>query len=91
MSNHDDRRQFSRLEMSEAAVAVDETGFQFGRVLEVSGGGLQIDAASKEAIDRLPKGARLTITIVEPGSATANSINVEVRHVNGSLIGLMFV
>lgn len=89
--SHDDRRQYSRLELSEAAVAVDDTGFQLGRILQVSGGGMQVLAASQEALAKMKHGSRMLVTVVEPGSATTNSFNVEIRHVEGDTIGMQFL
>jgi len=91
MTLHDDRRRFSRLELSEAAIAVDATGFQLGRVSQASGGGMQVDAASKEALARMKSGTRMAVTVVEPGSATTNTFDVEIRYITGSAVGMQFI
>ncbi len=91
MTFTDDRRKFSRLEITEAAVAVDESGFKLGRVSEASGGGMKIEAASMEAMQRMKLGTRMVVTVVEPGNATTNSFNVEVRYSSAMVVGMEFV
>ncbi len=90
-AENDNRRQYQRIHMTEDAVAVDDTGLQLGRVLQASGGGMQVDAASHDALQRMRIGARLRVTIVEPGSGTTNTMDVEVRHIAGTLVGMQFV
>jgi hypothetical protein len=85
------RRRFERLQLTEAAIAVDETGYQLGRVSAASGGGMQVDAPSPEALERMKSGARLSVTVVEPSSATTNSFDIEVCYVHGNSVGMKFV
>jgi hypothetical protein len=86
-----DRRRFSREELTESAIAVDDSGFHLGRVSQASGGGMQVQAASEEAKRRMPIGARLHITIVEPRTGTSNAMNVEVRYIDNDSVGMQFV
>jgi hypothetical protein len=90
-STEHNRRRFERLVLSESAIAVDETGFRLGRVSAAGGGGMQVDAASSEAIGQMPSGARLSVTVVEPGSATTNTFDVEVCYVHGNTVGMKFL
>ena len=85
------RRRFERLALSESAIAVDETGYQLGRVAAASGGGMQVDAPSAEALDRMKTGARMSVTVVEPGSATTNTFDIEVCYVDGQSVGMKFL
>jgi len=85
------RRRFERLHLSEDAIAVDETGYQLGRVSSAGGGGLQVVAASADALDRMKSGVRMRVTVVEPGSATTNTFDVEVRYVEGNSVGMQFL
>ncbi len=91
MTNYAERRRFERLIITEATVAVDESGFQLGRVLQASGGGMQLHAFSSEATARMKLGTRMEVTVVEPSLKTTNSFNVEVRHVDGLTIGMEFI
>jgi hypothetical protein len=87
----ENRRQFERLTISEDAIALDQAGQHLGRVMEVSGGGLRIKPASAIALQQMPVGRRLTITIVEPGSNTSNAMDVEVRYHQNDSVGVSFV
>src|SRR5437667_11082062 len=89
--SEDDRRQFPRLGLSEDAFAVDEKdGSQLGRVAEAGGGGFLIYPATPEAIKKLSVGNRLRITVKEPGSQAASTIDVEVRYRKGEALGVQF-
>lgn len=89
------RRQFDRLQISEAAYAVDETGRQLGKVSQASGGGMLIvtnDAAGYVSETEAPAvGERLTVTIMEPHTQTSNVLHVVVRYKDGANVGLEFV
>ena len=85
------RRRFERLTLSEAAIAVDDTGYQLGRVAAASGGGMQVDAASAEALSHMKAGSRMSVTVVEPGSATTNTFDVEVCYIDGQSVGMKFL
>ena len=87
----DNTRQFKRLELSEEAMAVDDRGTELGRVSNASGGGFRIFPASPAALKELAPGRRMRITIVEPKSQARNTLDVEVRHMEGGAVGLMFV
>lgn len=87
----DNRRRFERLSISEDALALDAAGQQLGRISQVSGGGFLIYPASAVALQQLPVGRRLTVTVVEPGSKSRNSVDVEVLYHKESAVGVSFV
>ena len=91
MTDPENTRQFQRLALSEEAVAVDDRGVELGRVSNASGGGFRIFPASKAALSELKPGRRMRITIVEPKGQAKNTLDVEVRHMEGDAVGLMFV
>jgi PilZ domain len=91
MDVNENRRRFARLKLSEAAIAIDDSGYQLGRVSLASGGGMQVDSNSPEALQRMKSGTRMTISVVEPGSATTNTFSVEVLYISGSSVGMQFV
>jgi hypothetical protein len=87
-----DRRQFERLKLSEDAFAVDANGKELGKVSQAGGGGmLIISAQSPEAAQSLRPGERILVTVMEPKSQTANSIDVIVRYRNGAQVGVEFI
>jgi len=88
---YENRRRFARLQLTEAAVAVDDSGFQLGRVSKAGGGGMQVDANTTDAMSRMTFGRRLLVTVVEPTSSTTNSFNVEVRYIDGNSVGMQFL
>jgi len=89
------RRQFDRLQISEAAYAVDESGRQLGKVGQASGGGMLIitrDAGGYSAEAEAPEvGERFTVTIMEPHTQTSNVLDVIVRYKEGAKVGLEFI
>ncbi|HUS18805.1 MAG TPA: PilZ domain-containing protein [Terriglobales bacterium] len=88
------RRQYDRLQLSEAAYAVDESGRQLGKVSQASGGGMLIIArdASYLAEAEAPEvGTRFTVTIMEPYTQTSNTVDVIVRYKDGARVGVEFV
>ncbi len=92
MSTHtEERRRFTRLELTEDAFAVDENGVKLGRVSQAGGGGMQVEALSEAVLCRMPQGARMRLTVVEPTTGTANAMSVEIRHVDGLSVGMEFV
>ncbi len=86
-----ERRQFPRLDLSEDAYAIDPSGQTLGRVRIVGGGGIELSAASSVVADQLAIGRRLRIEIIEPGSSSSHSLDVEVRSRRQRAIGLEFV
>jgi len=90
-SPENNRRRFERLKLSEAAIAVDETGYQLGRVSSAGGGGFKVDAPSMEALEHMKSGSKMRVTVVEPGSATTNTFDVEVRYIDGKSVGMKFL
>ncbi len=84
------RRQFERLQMSEDALALDESGRELGRVSQAGGGGMMI-LTTPECADSFTIGQQFRVTILEPGSQTRNEIDVVVRYADATGIGLEFV
>lgn len=87
----EDRRAFPRFEISDRAVAVDESGATLGRVAVAGGGGMTIHADSAAIAQQLAPGRRLTVTVVEPDNKVSNTVDVEVRYRKGNEIGVQFV
>jgi hypothetical protein len=89
------RRQYDRLQLSEAAYAVDESGRQLGKVSQASGGGMLIiakDAGGYTSEAEAPEiGTRFTVTIMEPYTQTSNTVDVIVRYKDGAKVGVEFV
>lgn len=92
MVNITNRRQFERLEITERAVAVNDSGLQLGPVRQAGGGGMLVIAANPEALTLMPVGRRMRVTIVEPDSAVSNTMDVEVMYRNpDNRVGMQFV
>jgi hypothetical protein len=91
MADGIDRRQFQRLPLTDDAVAVDKDGRELGKVSQASGGGMMIKPANRGVADSLSMGQQLQVTIMEPASQTANTIDVVVRYHDGEKIGFEFV
>jgi hypothetical protein len=70
---------------------VDKDGRELGQVSQASGGGMMIKPANRAVADSLSMGQQLQVTIMEPGSQTANTIGVVVRYHDGEKIGFEFV
>lgn len=87
-----ERRQFPRLELTDDAYAVDESGQTLGKVRIVGGGGMQIAAASSLVLlDRLAVGRKLRITLIEPSTEDTHTIDVVVRSQRERTVGVEFV
>lgn len=86
-----DRRQFERLSLTDETVAVDEAGQRLGKVTQASGGGMMIHAETTALADSMAMGSRHRVTIMEPGSQTAHTIDVVVRYREGDNVGVEFV
>lgn len=84
-----ERRQFSRFDVPEGALALDEAGRQLGRVTVAGGGGLAI--ALDEGVVPPAPGTNLQLTIVEPALNARHSIDVVVRRQDERSIGVEFV
>ena len=85
------RRQFERLVLSEDAAAIDESGRELGTVRETSGGGMMINAHSDDIAESLSIGQRLQVTVREPKTQTAHTIDIAIRYKDGRQIGVEFV
>ena len=85
-----DRRQFKRIPLDDTT-AVDSAGRELGKVSQASGGGMMIHPPNRDIADSLTLGQRLQVTILEPGSQTANTIDVVIRYHDGEKIGFEFV
>jgi hypothetical protein len=86
-----ERREFERVDLPATAFAVDAHGNEMGRVVEISGGGLQLNPASPWARVSLAKGQRLVVTVVEPTTGNKTDMSVEVRYIRSHCIGLLFL
>ena len=86
-----DRRQFTRLPLSEDAVAIDQQGNQLGRVAQAGGGGFLIFPATPGAKDQLKPGRTLTITVFEPHNNVRSLVDVEVRYIDKDAVGVQFI
>ena len=91
MTNQTNRRRFPRLEVFEEARVYDEDGRELGTVAQVSGNGMNIDAASLPLAQSLASGHRMRITVVEPGSRATTVLDVVVRQRDGSKVGMEFL
>jgi len=91
MTKPSNRRRFPRLDVSEEARVYDENGRELGRVAQVSGNGMNIDAASLPVAQSLESGRRLRITVVEPGSRATTVLDVVVRQRDGAKVGMEFL
>jgi hypothetical protein len=86
-----DRREFERVGLPATAFALDTSGHELGRVVEIGGGGLMLNPASPLARLVLSAGQQLVITVVEPGTENSTELTVEVRYVRSNTIGLRFI
>lgn len=86
-----DRRRFDRIELTEEAHAVDESGRELGKVRQAGGGGMLIISATNGAVEGLAIGSRQRITVVEPSTKTSHTIDVIVRYNDKNQIGCEFV
>jgi hypothetical protein len=86
-----ERRKFPRLDLSDDAYAVDESGQTLGKVRSVGGGGMQIAAASNLVAEQMPAGRRLRIEIIEPKSDVTNTLEVIIRSRRERTIGVEFI
>jgi hypothetical protein len=86
-----DRREFGRIELPATAFALSALGKELGRVVEISGGGLQLNPATPWARVSLTKGQQLVISIVEPATVNQTDVAVEVRYICSRCIGLRFL
>jgi hypothetical protein len=85
------RRQFERLRISGDAYAVDANGRELGKVSHAGGGGMLITTKSPEEAQSMRPGERIAVTIMEPKTQTANSIDVIVRYLHGAQVGVEFI
>lgn len=86
-----DRREFERIDLPATAFARNMVGQELGRVVDISGGGLQLNPAAPWARVYLTKGQQLVITIVEPTTGNQTDVAVEVRYIRSNCIGLRFL
>lgn len=85
------RRKFERMELTERAIAVDESGTQLGAVTEASGGGMLLTLLDEKLLASMQPGRRMRVTVVEPDLGTANTLDVEIRYVHENKVGVQFV
>ncbi len=87
----EERRKFPRLDLTEDAYAVDDTGQTLGKVRIVGGGGMQISAASSMVVERLPVGRRLRVDVIEPNLHVTHTLDIVVRSRRDRSVGVEFV
>jgi hypothetical protein len=85
-----EQRQFTRVKITEQAVAVDDRGLQLGKVKEVGAGGMMLAEVSQEALMLMPVGRKLRINIIEPDTRTTTPLNVEVLYIRDDNVGVKF-
>ncbi len=85
-----DQRQFPRFKITEQAVAVNDRGLQLGKVKEVGAGGMTIVASNDEALLLMPVGRKMRVNVIEPGSKTTTTVNVEVLYTRKREVGVKF-
>lgn len=85
------RRRYERLDLTEDTLALDLKGLELGRVSRAGGGGIQVTASSPEALILMAVGNRIKLAIFEPATKTRTVVEVEVKFVNGSCVGMQFV
>jgi hypothetical protein len=91
MDTQANRRQFERLELTERAIAVDPTGRELGPVKLVGGGGMLVCECGSDALKNLRQGVQMRVTIVEPDLGTTNVMDVEIRYISGTSVGMQFI
>ena len=90
MTDRAERRRFPRLDIPEEARVYDENGRELGKVSQVSGGGMNLQAVSNSVAQAMEPGRKLRISVIEPGSRATNVVDVIVRQqINGN-VGLEF-
>lgn len=85
-----ERRRFIRLDLSDNVRAIDGRGRDIGRVEKVGAGGMQIRLTGSIPPEGYDPGARIDISIIEPGNVR-NDFKVEVRVREGQLLGVEFL
>jgi hypothetical protein len=85
-----ERRQFSRFEVAEGALAFDNAGQQLGRITVAGGGGMAIEL-DPECSAEFTAGQQLQLTVVEPAMNARHAIHVVVRRKDERSIGVEFV
>lgn len=89
-NSEQERRRFVRLDLAENVRALDAMGRDIGRVEKVGAGGMQIRLSDGVPEEQYGPGAKLDISIVEPGNVR-NQFKVEVRVCEGKLLGVKFL
>lgn len=84
------RRKFERLEISEHAIALDETGRKLGTVSSAGGGGMTI-ALADDLVSDLPPGSRLRVIVEETSTGIRHTIPVEVKYYHQGALGVQFL
>lgn len=86
-----DRRKFDRIELTEDARALDQSGRELGKVRQAGGGGMLIISASADVAKELAIGEKRRISVVEPSTKTSHTIDVIVRYNDQNQIGCEFL
>jgi len=91
METTGNRREWQRLTLTEDALVLDDTGFELGRVAQVSGGGMLIYTSSEDAQRRLAAGRKMCVSIQELTTKDTITMNIEVVHTRTNCVGVRFV
>lgn len=84
-----DRRKYVRLDIHDHAIAQLMDGTELGEISMVSGSGMQIKI--ERGHESLTIGSRHRIRVYEPVTTTDQVIEVIVRNIHDSIIGVEFL
>jgi hypothetical protein len=91
VKSSNNRRRFPRLVVGEEARVYDETGRELGLLSQVSGNGMNVEVSSLPFAQSLEPGRKMRISIVESASRETNVVEVVVRRLEGTILGMQFV
>ncbi|HMK23866.1 MAG TPA: PilZ domain-containing protein, partial [Terriglobales bacterium] len=89
MTSNRFQRQYPRLDAPEGVRVLDEKGQPIGWLEKVSGGGMQIRLTPGLEQPEFKRGARMTVTILEPNGAREKFL-IEIRYRESDTIGVRF-
>jgi hypothetical protein len=91
VKSSNNRRRFPRLVVGEEARVYDETGRELGLLSQVRGNGMNVEVSSLPFAQSLEPGRKMRISIVESASRETNVVEVVVRRLEGTILGMQFV